>query len=434
MYSIWVILGLLSAKIASGKHIACGITPRDGLVIVDFQNDFMQAQPVRQGVSPNYDITDYLDSTGRSIKPGSLAVNGTADIVTPINRWIESFNANGARIFASLDWHDSNHCSFCRNGTMYPHGAVCGPLPQAGFNATGRCNDSVAIADYGRGSLMQWPDHCVQDRFGSRFQPYLKLPKNTTVVKKGWDVDLDNYSAFGGTLSVQQYPFDTKDDKSVLENRPSLSDMVVKYDIRRLWVLGIALDFCVGNTVLDALGKNEDTKRPKPETLEATYLVLPCTRSVGNSTGDEMIQRIQKAGGKIITKVDPYEGVTEGCDVTHPHVTQDHQSSNNDTQVPRFILVPSDKSASRSINITVLPNAGGAGRNGTLAVVSGASSLFQTLPPLPGCGLGLTKTSETAKANGCAFATNGGPFKEGGDGWKPDTLTLTRHPNPNPTP
>eukprot|EP00954_Amorphochlora_amoebiformis_P010229 799805-Amorphochlora_amoeboformis.AAC.1 len=63
MYSIWVILGLLSAKIASGKHIACGITPRDGLVIVDFQNDFMQAQPVRQGVltTRNPDLIPKLD-------------------------------------------------------------------------------------------------------------------------------------------------------------------------------------------------------------------------------------------------------------------------------------------------------------------------------------------------------------------------------------
>lgn len=67
-------------------------------------------------------------------------------------------------------------------------------------------------------------------------------------------------------------------------------------------------------------------------------------------------------------------------------------------------------SAPRLINTTVLKNIAGKWRNGYLAVTTNAAPYFETLPPMKGCGNGLFKTSVTATANGCAYATNGGPF------------------------
>mmetsp|Transcript_21573 Transcript_21573/g.38271 ORF Transcript_21573/g.38271 Transcript_21573/m.38271 type:complete len:339 (+) Transcript_21573:83-1099(+) len=296
------------------------ISEKDALFVVDTQNDFMEAFPIPPGHLPNYDISKHIQKDGK-IVAGSLAVANTSEILPKINLWIDYFNQKKARIFASLDWHSQNHCSFCRNGSARsnpkwyrPHGALCGPLPQPNFNNTGRCVDRVAEKDFAKAKLMQWPDHCIMQNFGSRFQPFLRLPKNTTVVKKGWDLVLDTYSAFGGTKSVEEYPFDTKDTKPDLQHQARLNDLLVSQNIERFWVVGIALDFCVGSTVLDSLGKNNETQRPKPKSLEKSILILPCTRAVDPVLGGpKMVEAIRKAGGIIVNESDPELGIRQAC-------------------------------------------------------------------------------------------------------------------------
>mmetsp|Transcript_10421 Transcript_10421/g.16878 ORF Transcript_10421/g.16878 Transcript_10421/m.16878 type:complete len:278 (+) Transcript_10421:129-962(+) len=92
---------------------------------------------------------------------------------------------------------------------------------------------------------------------------------------------------------------------------------------------------------------------------------------------------------------------------------------------PRIVIVPSDTTLNRgassfspssSVNLTVLEDIAGGGRNGYLAVISGASSVFEALPPINECGNGLFKTLETASKAGCKLATNGGPFGMKGKG------------------
>eukprot|EP00470_Lotharella_oceanica_P000673 CAMPEP_0170172376 /NCGR_PEP_ID=MMETSP0040_2-20121228/5608_1 /TAXON_ID=641309 /ORGANISM="Lotharella oceanica, Strain CCMP622" /LENGTH=316 /DNA_ID=CAMNT_0010413003 /DNA_START=1 /DNA_END=951 /DNA_ORIENTATION=+ len=300
------------------------ITPQDALFIVDTQNDFMEAYAIPEGAKPNYDIEPYVHDG--KVRAGSLAVANTSAIIEPINEWIRYFNQNGGRVFASLDWHPRNHCSFCRNGTQptnpggyKPRGGVCGPLPSYGFNDTGRCQDSVAQDDYKNGSLMQWPDHCLESDFGARFQPFLSIPANATVVKKGWDSTVDTYSAFGGTESLQGYPFDTKDKKPELSARDDLGSLIAKANITRFWTVGIALDFCVGGTVLDALGKNAKTQRPKPESISLVSLVLPCTRAVDPSgSGAEMLQNAIDAGAVVAHYASPVDAIAEVCSQTAP--------------------------------------------------------------------------------------------------------------------
>lgn len=309
----------LLATSAFGNPACDEITSEDALFVVDFQNDFMAPVPVRSS-PPNYDISGHV--VNGSIQGGSLAVGGTDELIDPINKWISYFNERGGQVFASLDWHPSNHCSFCRNGTAssnpggyHPDGAFCAPLPQPGFNATGRCVDSVAVADWNRGTLAQWPTHCVETSFGARFQPYLALPANATVVKKGWDVRNDTYSAFGGTQSAQTSPFDTEDSEKVLRGRRGLAELLESRGIRRFWAVGIALDYCVGGTVLDALGKNNDTKRPRPDKINTVVLVEPCTRAVDPSgTGAAMSAAIKAAGGKIATRLEPEEAIRQVCE------------------------------------------------------------------------------------------------------------------------
>ena len=161
---------------------------------------------------------------------------------------------------------------------------------------------------------MQWPDHCRQASFGGRFSPFLKIPKDARVIKKGWDQSLDTYSAFGGTLSKQPYPFDTQDTEDDLKGRPSLADLLAHDNIERLWVVGLATDYCVGGSALDALGANNATGRAAPPGLTTVVLVAAATRAVDPATtGPAMVAAIRAAGGKIPRSAEPAAAIAEVC-------------------------------------------------------------------------------------------------------------------------
>ncbi len=126
---------------------------------------------------------------------GALPVPEGDAVVPVLNRYIQKFAAAGALIVATRDWHPPDHCSF---------------QPQGG----------------------PWPPHCIRDTAGAAFHPALQLPKDTTIVSKARGADADAYSGFDGTDLV-----------AVFATR----------GIRRLFIGGLATDYCVKHTVLDAL-------------------------------------------------------------------------------------------------------------------------------------------------------------------------------------
>ncbi len=126
---------------------------------------------------------------------GALPVKEGENVVPALNRWIEAAQAGGATVVASRDWHPRGHASFQKSG---------GP----------------------------WPAHCVQETPGAAFCPDLVLPVDAVIVSKGDDPKRDAYSAFEGTdLALQ------------LRAR----------GITRLWIGGVATEYCVLSTVLDAV-------------------------------------------------------------------------------------------------------------------------------------------------------------------------------------
>lgn len=125
---------------------------------------------------------------------GSLAVPDGDVIVPVINRYIALFHSKGLPVFATRDWHPQDHCSF---------------EPQGGI----------------------WPVHCVQGTAGSQFPSDLRLPDSTTVISKAVTEEKDSYSGFEGT---------------------DLTERLKAAKVRRLFIGGLATDYCVLLTVKDA--------------------------------------------------------------------------------------------------------------------------------------------------------------------------------------
>jgi len=126
---------------------------------------------------------------------GTLAVPGGDAIVAPLNRAIEAFQARGLPVVAIRDWHPPGHCSFAATG---------GP----------------------------WPEHCVEASAGAEFVAGLRLGPGVLVVSKGTDPDAEAYSGFKGT---------------------TLADQLRARNVRRLFIGGLATDYCILNTVQDAI-------------------------------------------------------------------------------------------------------------------------------------------------------------------------------------
>eukprot|EP00300_Choanocystis_sp_HF-7_P033732 c46148_g1_i1.p1 GENE.c46148_g1_i1~~c46148_g1_i1.p1 ORF type:complete len:380 (-),score=72.37 c46148_g1_i1:35-1153(-) len=242
------------------------ILPTDGLLLIDVQNDFMEPFPIPGNQQPEYPLdasqTTVIDGH-RYVISGSVPVQGSSSILDPIRNWVTSFNAAGAPIFVSVDWHEAGHCSFCRNGTaanpyFHPHGGICAGIGRnvTSFNATGRCQDALAIRAFDHDTLSQWPDHCVEGTFGARLTPFLRLPANATFVKKGFIKYLDSYSAFGGTQSIGWPAWNDSETGADLVNRPSLAQLLAFQGVTRVFVMGLATDFCVKMSSIDAKNQN----------------------------------------------------------------------------------------------------------------------------------------------------------------------------------
>lgn len=160
--------------------------PRDVLVVVDMQNDFLPG--------------------------GSLAVAGGDEIVAPINRLAQEFE----NVVMTQDWHPAGHISFA---SSHP-----GKSP-------------FETIELGYGTQVLWPDHCVVGSTGAEFTPGLDLPGAQLVVRKGYHPDVDSYSGF------------READRKTLTG---LAGYLRERGLDRLFVCGVATDFCVGWTAVDA--------------------------------------------------------------------------------------------------------------------------------------------------------------------------------------
>lgn len=128
---------------------------------------------------------------------GALAVADGDAVIPALNRLILSAEETGAPVLASRDWHPPNHCSFREQGGL-------------------------------------WPPHCIAGTAGAQISSDLHLPQRAIIVDKGVSPETEAYSAFSGT---------------------HLANTLRARGVTRLVIGGLATDYCVHATVLDALAQ-----------------------------------------------------------------------------------------------------------------------------------------------------------------------------------
>lgn len=169
---------------------------------------------------------------------GALGVAGGDEVVPVLNHYIDLFLTKGLPIIATRDWHPVNHCSFTDQG---------GP----------------------------WPPHCIANSPGAEFPPGLRLPAEYTTISKAASPDKDAYSGFGDT---------------------ELDAVLRSHGVRRVFIGGLTTDYCVLNTVKDAL-----------ESSYQVYVLSDAIRAVniqpddGRKAEQEMI-----AKGAIMISLDQF--------------------------------------------------------------------------------------------------------------------------------
>ena len=134
---------------------------------------------------------------------GSLAVADGDAVIPVLNVWVSAAQRAGVPIFVSRDWHPPKTTHFKEYGGV-------------------------------------WPPHCVMDTRGAEFHPDLRLTSDAVVVSKGMGETEDAYSAFAA-----------RDDSNIL-----LGALLKARNVNHLYIAGLATDYCVKNSALDALNRD----------------------------------------------------------------------------------------------------------------------------------------------------------------------------------
>lgn len=173
---------------------------------------------------------------------GSLAVADGTAVVPPLNKLMKEFLDRGDPVFKTRDWHPAKTKHF---------------------------------KDYGGA----WPVHCVQNTPGAEFHHDLIDDPRITIVAKGIDESADGYSGFDGT---------------------NLAKILREQGVAEVWVGGLATDYCVKETVLDALRAGFDVKA-------LADAMLPVNKKPGD--GEQAIEEMRAAGAEIVGNASKAAGV-----------------------------------------------------------------------------------------------------------------------------
>lgn len=186
---------------------------------------------------------------------GSLAVTHGDAVIAIANQLLPHFDL----IVATQDWHPHDHTSFAAN--HLGHGV----------------GDRIMIDDIPQ---ILWPVHCVQNTKGAEFHPQLDTRAITKIVHKGIDKNIDSYSAF----------FDNAHRRST-----GLGDYLRNESVQQIYIMGLATDYCVNYSALDAL-----------QLGFSVYVIIDACRGVEMNAGDcaKAFVEMQAAGATLLESKD----------------------------------------------------------------------------------------------------------------------------------
>ncbi len=204
---------------------------RDALIVIDLQHDFLPG--------------------------GALAVRGGDEVVAPVARAARLF----ATVVATQDWHPPGHVSFA---SAHP--------PRKPFD----------VLELPQGRQELWPDHCVQGSPGAALHPGVPDALITLLLRKGTRLDVDSYSAFRENVGPDG-------------RRPTtgLGAWLEARGIERVFLAGLARDFCVRFSALDAAVEGFET-----------WLLDDLTRAVFPERAAEVNAAFDRAGVRLLRSAD----------------------------------------------------------------------------------------------------------------------------------
>ncbi len=200
------------------------------------------------------DVLIVVDLQYDFLPGGSLAVAGGDQIIAPINALAAKF----AHVLMTQDWHPAEHISFASNhADAQPFQMI--ELPY--------------------GPQVLWPDHCVWNSPGAQFSAEIDIPHCELVIRKGYNEVVDSYSGF---------------QEADRKTKTGLEGYLRERGFKRLFLAGLATDFCVSWTALDARTAGFET-----------FVVEDLTRAIDtNGSLASAWNDMTKAGVRRITSND----------------------------------------------------------------------------------------------------------------------------------
>lgn len=211
-----------------------GPKKNDALIIIDMQYDF--------------------------IPGGALPVEGGGDIIDEINKIAGLFKKNHNVVVLTQDWHPENHMSFASN---HP----------------GK-NPGDEYSEKGIGPIL-WPNHCVQATKGAEFHKDLDTFSASAIIRKGTNPKVDSYSAFKDNLK---------------EEETGLRGYLNNLKVNRIFLCGLALDYCVYYTAIDGIEFGFDVN-----------IIIDATKGIDDPEGSisNALEDMENKGVKF-TKTDSF--------------------------------------------------------------------------------------------------------------------------------
>jgi nicotinamidase/pyrazinamidase len=181
---------------------------------------------------------------------GALAVQDGDAVIAPINRLARVFR----HVVLTQDWHPEGHASFA---SSHP-----GRQP-------------FELVDLHYGPQVLWPDHCVQGTQGAEIARELDIPHAQLVIRKGYNAGIDSYSGF---------------KEADRQTSTGLEGYLKERGFRRVFCAGLALDFCVAWTAMDAAAAGFET-----------YLIEDASRAIdANGSLARARQDLDAAGVRVV--------------------------------------------------------------------------------------------------------------------------------------